>query len=92
LVVEVSSWIREAIKRPETLTEWFKKNREKLKRLLGYDPFTRKGDIRDKAVRDLIKLHKAGKIRLSKTALRRSYLARTLQRGGDFGKRYLWIS
>ncbi|MEM3964458.1 MAG: hypothetical protein QW584_01885 [Thermofilaceae archaeon] len=78
--MEVSSWIREAIKRPGALTTWFKRNRKKLKRLLGYDPFTRKGDIRDKAVRDLIKLHKAGKIRLSKTILRRLYLARTLQR------------
>ncbi|MEM0469282.1 MAG: hypothetical protein QW496_03655 [Desulfurococcaceae archaeon] len=76
----MSSWIREAIKRPGALTTWFKRNRKKLKRLLGYDPFTRKGDIRDKAVRDLIKLYKAGKIRLSKTILRRLYLARTLQR------------
>ncbi|MEM4847277.1 MAG: hypothetical protein QW794_05935 [Thermosphaera sp.] len=76
----MSRWIQEAIKRPGALTAWFKRNRKKLKRLLGYDPITRRGDIRDKAVRDLIKLYKAGKIRLSRTTLRRLYLARTLQK------------
>lgn len=74
------NWIQEAIKRPGALTEWFKRNRKRLKQLLGYDPITSKGDIRDRAVRDLIKLHKAGRIRLSRRTLQRLYLARTLQK------------
>ena len=73
-------WIQRAIKHPGALTAWFKRRRRVLKRKLGYDPITKRGDIRDKAVRDTIRLAKAGKIRVSETTMRRLYLARTLQR------------
>ena len=73
-------WIQEAIKRPGSLTEWFKKNRDRLRRKLGYDPITQKGDIRDKAITDTLRLHKEGKMKLSTTTVRRLNLAKTLKK------------
>lgn len=73
-------WIQEAIKRPGALLQWFKRNRKKLKKLLGYDPITKEGDINDRAVRGVLKLWKQGKIRLSDRTVKRLYLARTLQK------------
>lgn len=73
-------WIQGAIKRPGSLTEWFKRNRSKLKKKLGFDPITKSGDINDRAITKTIKLAKEGKIKVSKTTLKRLYLARTLQK------------
>lgn len=71
-------WIQAAIKRPGSLTEWFKRNRRKLRRVLGFDPITRRGDINDRAITKTIRLAKTGKIKVSDRTLRRLYLARTL--------------
>lgn len=71
-------WIQRAIKKPGALTRWVKRNRAKLKRILGFDPITKRGDIRDRAITKLIKLYRAGKIRLSTKTKRRLILARTL--------------
>jgi len=71
-------WIQKAIKHPGALTNWFKRNRKKLKRKLGYDPITRRGDINDRAIRDVLKLYKQGKIRLRSTTVKRLNLAKTL--------------
>ena len=73
-------WIQKAIKNPGSLTQWFKRNRKKLKRKLGYDPITRHGDIRDKAINDTIRLVKKGKIRVTTKTKRRLYLAKTLKK------------
>ena len=73
-------WIQKAIKKPGALTNWFKRNRKKLKRILGYDPITKKGDIRDSAVNKILKLHKEGRIRLRTVTVRRLNLARTLRK------------
>ena len=73
-------WIQRAIKRPGSLTNWFYSNRRKLKRKLGYDPITKKGDINDRAIYGTIRLVKQGKLRVDKKTLRRLYLARTLRR------------
>ena len=73
-------WIQKAIKHPGALTEWFKRNRKKLKKKLGYDPITKKGDINDRAISGTIRLVKQGKLRVSDTTLRRLYLAKTLRR------------
>ena len=75
-----NNWIQKAIKHPGALTRWFKRNRKRLKRILGFDPITKKGDINDKAITKLIELYKEGKIKLDKTTLRRLYLARTLKK------------
>ena len=39
-------WIQRAIKRPGSLKNWMLRHRAEIKRLTGYDPFTRDGDIR----------------------------------------------
>lgn len=74
------NWIQRAIKHPGALTQWFKRHRRELKRKLGFDPITRKGDINDRAIPATIRLVKEGKIRVSKKTLRRLYLAKTLQK------------
>jgi len=79
-VARKRKWIQDAVKNPGALTEWFKRNRRKLKKLLGYDPITKNGDINDRAVHGVIRLVKEGKLRVGDTTLRRLYLARTLQR------------
>jgi len=75
-----SKWIQEAVKHPGALTQWFKRNRKELKRKLGFDPITKKGDINDRAIPATIKLIKEGKIKASKKTLRRLYLVKTLQK------------
>lgn len=74
------SWIQQAVKNPGALTQWFMRNRKRLKRKLGYDPISRKGGIKDRAVNDVLRLYRQGRIRLSRKTLRRLYLARTLQK------------
>jgi hypothetical protein len=76
----MANWIQKAIKRPGSLTAWFKRHRSELKRKLGYDPITKRGDIRDKAINDTIKLMKQGKIRKNTRVLRKLYLAKTLKK------------
>lgn len=73
-------WIQDAIKHPGALTAWFKRNRKRLMKKLGYDPITKKGDIRDKAINDVLRLYKKGKIRLSDTTVKRLNLAKTLKK------------
>ena len=74
------NWIQKAIKRPGALLAWFKRNRRKLKRKLGYDPITRRGDIRDRAKRDVLRLAEAGKIRITQRTRKRLQLAITLDK------------
>lgn len=73
-------WIQKAIKHPEALTKWFYRNRAKLRRELGYDPITKKGDINDHAIYGTIKLIKEGKLRVRQVTLRRLNLAKTLEK------------
>ena len=76
----VIKWIQKAIKKPGGLTNWYRRRRKELKKLLGYDPITRRGDIRDRAIPDTIRLVKKGKIRVKSKTLKRLYLAKTLQK------------
>ncbi len=73
-------WIQKAIKRPGSLVAWFKRHRNKLKKLLGYDPITRDGDINDRAILGVLRLWKEGKIKLRTRIVRKLYLAKTLQK------------
>ena len=75
-------WIQEAIKHPGALTRWFKRNRKKLRKLLGYDPITKKGDINDRAIHGTIRLIKEGKLKVrnKRLLLKRLNLAKTLQK------------
>ncbi len=75
-----SKWIQEAVKHPGALTQWFKRHRKELKRKLGFDPITKKGDINDRAIPATIKLAKEGRIKITEKTLRRLYLAKTLQK------------
>lgn len=76
-----SRWIQKAIRRPGALKWWFKTNRKKLKRILGYDPMTRRGTIKIRALKDTYSLavrtriRKRGKLRVSKKTLARLRLA-----------------
>jgi hypothetical protein len=40
-----SKWIQRAIKRPGSLRAWLKKNRARIKRATGRNPFTRDGKV-----------------------------------------------
>lgn len=79
-----SRWIQKAIKRPGALRRWFKTNRKKLKKILGYDPLTKRGTIKIRALKDTYllavrsRIHKRGKLRVSKKTLSRLRLAITL--------------
>ena len=73
-----NKWIQKAIKKKGALTNWMNRNRKRLKRILGFDPITKKGDINDRAVNKLIKLKKEGKIRIGEKTYKRLTLAKTL--------------
>jgi len=73
-------WIEDAIKRPGALRNWFKLRRKELKRKLGYDPFTPKGTIKNKAIRDTMKLIERGKLRVKEITVQRLRLAKTLSK------------
>lgn len=73
-------WIQKAIRRPGALLRWFKRNRARLKRKLGYDPITRRGDINNRAKRDVLRLADQGRIRISQRTRKRLQLAVTLDR------------
>jgi len=75
-----SNWIQKAIKRKGSLTSWFKRNRKKLKKKLGIDPITKKGDINDRALLKTYKLVKEGKLRVSRITKLRLRLAVTLKK------------
>lgn len=76
-----SRWIQKAIRRPGALRRWFKANRKKLKKILGYDPFTKRGTIKIRALKDTYllavrtKIRKRGKLRVTKKTLARLRLA-----------------
>ena len=73
-------WIQKAIRHPGALLAWFKRNRRKLRRKLGYDPITRKGDIRDRAIPDTLRLVERGRLRVTSRTKKRLNLGLTLQR------------
>jgi hypothetical protein len=66
-------WIQEAIQKPKALTQY-------LKSKYGKKAFTKTGKIKITFLRQLLKKHKQGKIRLSKTTIRRIRLAITLKK------------
>jgi len=70
-----NDWIESAIEHPGALHRWFLRNRAKLKKKLGFDPLTRRGTIKYRAIVKTIKLAKQGKIRVDKRTLKRLYLA-----------------
>ena len=71
-------WVQKAIRNPGSLREWFKRNRKKLTRHLHYDPLKSNGEIKKKAVEDVIRLVKKGSLDVNRTTLHRLYLAKTL--------------
>ena len=71
-------WIQRAIRRPNALTRWLKRHREKVMEVTGVDPFTKRGEIRQLA---LLRLRKSDWYkRLSTRTKRRINLAITLER------------
>ena len=78
----MARWIQEAIKKPGALKNWLKKNRKKIKEVIGEDPFTKDGKIKVRAIKKIIKAIKEGKLRTRNkpTILRRLYLALTLKK------------
>jgi len=48
-------WIQRAIKRPGSLKAWLKRNRARIKRATGKDPFTRDGKVSVSALKALRK-------------------------------------
>ncbi len=72
------NWIQGAVEEPGALREWFKRNQKRLERELGYNPFKRDGRLREKAVRDTLKLAETGRLRVRTVTLRRLHLAETL--------------
>ena len=71
-------WIQEAIKRPGALKTWLKRNRRKIKRLTGMDPFTKSGEINTRCLQKLRKTEWYD--RLSTRTKRRINLAITLEK------------
>ncbi len=75
-----NNWIQTAVRHPGSLREWFQKNKKKLEHHLHYDPLDSNGEIKKKAVNDVLKLVKEGRLRVQRKTLHRLYLARTLFR------------
>ncbi|MEM4853760.1 MAG: hypothetical protein QXQ60_09350 [Thermofilum sp.] len=75
-----SRWIQEAIKRPGALREWLKKNRGRVKRLTGEDPFDRRGRIKARVLRKLLARHRKGRVKLHPRTVKRIQLALTLRK------------
>ncbi|MEM4455026.1 MAG: hypothetical protein QXT28_09965 [Thermofilaceae archaeon] len=73
-------WIQDAIEKPGALREWLERNRERIRRVAGEDPFTEDGKIKVTVLKKIRKKAKEGKIRVSPTTLRRINLAITLRR------------
>jgi hypothetical protein len=48
-------WIQRAIKRPGSLRAWLKRNRARIKRATGKDPFTKSGKVSASTLRALKK-------------------------------------
>lgn len=46
-------WIQRAIKRPGSLKAWLKRNRVRIKRATGKDPFTKSGKVNTSALKAL---------------------------------------
>jgi hypothetical protein len=66
-------WIQKAIQKPNSLTQYLKKN-------YGKKAFTKTGKIKITFLKQLLKKHKQGKIKLSKTTVSRIRLAITLKK------------
>ena len=69
----MNNWIQKAIQKPKALTQY-------LKRKYGKKAFTKTGKINIRFLKSLLKKHKEGKIKLSKTTIRRIHLAITLKK------------
>jgi hypothetical protein len=46
-------WIQKAIKKPGSLRAWLKRNRARIKRVTGKDPFTKSGKVNVTALKRL---------------------------------------
>jgi hypothetical protein len=66
-------WIQEAIQKPSALTQYLRKH-------YGKKAFTKTGKIKITFLKSLLKKHKEGKIKLSKTTISRIRLAITLRK------------
>ena len=71
-------WIQKAIKHPGALKAWLRRNRRKIKRLTGMDPFTRSGEVNTRALQKLRRTDWYE--RLDTETKRRINLAITLER------------
>ena len=47
------NWIQDAVRNPGALRSWLRRNRGKIKRLTGRDPFRRDGEISIRALKAL---------------------------------------
>jgi len=49
------NWIQRAVKNPGALKAWARRNRSRIKRLTGQDPFTKSGELNTNALKSLRK-------------------------------------